>query len=57
MNTFSITSTKTMAYNAAASTQAFAIIEKLVGVTGAILRAARRMGAASTAPVLRAAHS
>ena len=35
MNTLSITSTKTMSYDAAASVQGFAIVEKLVSVTGA----------------------
>jgi hypothetical protein len=57
MNTLSITSTKTMAYDAAASAQGFAIVEKLVSVTGAILQAARTIGAVSTGPALRAARA
>ena len=57
MSTLSITSTKTMSYDADASVQAFAIVEKLVSVTGAVLQAARRIGAVSTVPALRAAHA
>jgi hypothetical protein len=57
MNTLSITSTKTMTYDAAASAQGFAIVEKLVSVTGAILQAARTMGAVSSVPALRAARN
>jgi hypothetical protein len=57
MNTLSITSTKTMTYDAAASAQGFAIVEKLVSVTGALLQAARRVGAVSTVPALRAARA
>ena len=51
MNTLSITSTGTMTYDANASAQAFAIVEKLVSVTGALLQAARKI---SPIPVLRA---
>jgi hypothetical protein len=54
MNALSITSTKTMTYDAEASVQAFAIVEKLVSVTGALLQAARRVGSFSTVPALRA---
>ena len=57
MNTLSITSTKTMTYDAAAAAQSFAIVEKLVSVTGALLQAARRIGSVSTVPALRAAHA
>jgi hypothetical protein len=57
MNTLSITSTKTMTYDAAAAAQGFAIVEKLVSVTGALLQAARRVGAVSTVPALRAARA
>ena len=57
MNTLSITSTKTMTYDAAASAQGFAIVEKLVSVTGAILQAARKIGSVSTVPALRAAQA
>lgn len=53
MNTLSITSTSTMTYDAEASAQSFAIIEKLVGFTGALIRAARQITAAR--PALRAA--
>ena len=41
MNTLSITSTKTMTYDAGASERAFAIVEKLFSFTGAVLRAGR----------------
>jgi hypothetical protein len=57
MNPLSITSTKTMSYDAEASVQAFAIVEKLVNFTGAVLQAARKVGSASTVPALRAAHA
>ena len=57
MNTLSITSTKTMTYDAVASAHGFAIVEKLVSVTGAILRAARKVGSVSTVPALRAAQA
>ena len=57
MNTLSITSTKTMTYDAAAAAQSFAIVEKLVSVTGALLQAARRIGSVSTVPALRAAQA
>ena len=57
MNTLSITSTKTMSYDADASVQAFAIVEKLVSFTGAVLQAARKIGAVSTVPALRAAQA
>lgn len=57
MNTLSITSTRTMTYDAAASAQGFAIVEKLASVTGAVLQAARKIGAVSTIPALRAAQA
>lgn len=57
MNTLSITSAKTMSYDAVASVRAFAIVEKLVSVTGAVLQAARKIGAVSTIPALRAARA
>ena len=57
MNTLSITSTKTMTYNEEASVQCFAIVEKLVSFTGAVLQAARKIGAVSTVPALRAAQA
>lgn len=57
MNTLSITSTKTMTYDAAASAQGFAIVEKLVSVTGAVLQAARKIGSVSTVTALRAARA
>ena len=57
MNILSITSTKTMSYDADASVQAFAIVEKLVSFTGTVLEAARKIGAVSTVPALRAAHA
>ena len=57
MNTLSITSTRTMSYDAAASAQSFAIVEKLAIVTGALLQAARKVGAVSTIPALRAAQA
>ena len=41
MNTLSITSTRTMTYDAAAAVQGFAIVERLVNFTGALLQAAR----------------
>ena len=57
MNTLSITSTKTLSYDEAASLQAFAIVEKLASFTGAVLRAARKIGSVSTVPALRATHA
>jgi hypothetical protein len=57
MNILSITSTKTMSYDAGASVQAFAIVEKLVSFAGTVLEAARKIGAVSTVPALRAAHA
>ena len=57
MNTLSITSTKTMSYDVDASVQAFAIVEKLISFTGTVLQAARKIGAVSTVPALRAAHA
>lgn len=57
MNTLSITTTKTMTYDAAESAQGFAIVEKLVSVTGAVLQAARKIGSVSTVPALRAARA
>jgi hypothetical protein len=57
MNTLSITSTKTLSYDEAASLQAFAIVEKLASFTGAVLLAARRIGSVSTVPALRAARA
>jgi hypothetical protein len=43
MNTLSITSTKTMTYDPAASAHSFAIVEKLTSLTGALLKAARKL--------------
>jgi hypothetical protein len=57
MNTLSITSTKTMTYDAAASAQGFAIVEKLVSFSGSVLEAARKIGSVSTVPALRAAQA
>jgi hypothetical protein len=57
MNTLSITSTKTLTYDAASAVQGFAIVEKLVSVTGAILRAAQQIGSVSTVSALRAARA
>jgi hypothetical protein len=57
MNTLSITSTKTMSYDADASVRGFAIVEKLVSFAGAVLQAARKIGVVSTVPVLRGAHA
>jgi hypothetical protein len=57
MNALSITSSKTMSYDAAASVQAFAIVEKLVTFTGTVLQAARKTGKVSTVPALRAAQA
>jgi hypothetical protein len=57
MNALSITSTKTMTYDAAMAAQGFAIIEKLASVTGALLQAARRIGSASTTPARRTANA
>jgi hypothetical protein len=57
MNTLSITSTKTMTYDATTSAQSFAIIEKLASVTGTLLQAARKIGSVSTVPALRAAQA
>lgn len=57
MNALSITSTKTMTYDATAAAQSFAIVEKLVSVTGALLQAARKIGSVSTVPALRAAQA
>jgi hypothetical protein len=57
MNTLSITSAKTMSYDADASVQAFAIVEKLVSFTGVVLQTACKIGAVSTVLALRAAHA
>lgn len=57
MNTLSITSTRTMTYDAAAAVQGFAIVERLVNFTGALLQAARKIGSVSTVPALRAAQA
>jgi hypothetical protein len=58
MNTLSITSTtKTMSYDADASAQAFAIVEKLVSFAGTVLRAARKIGAVSIVRALHAAQA
>jgi hypothetical protein len=57
MNSLSITSIQTMSYDAAASVAGFAIVEKLVSFTGAVLQAARKIGAVSTVPALRAAQA
>jgi hypothetical protein len=57
MNTLSITSSKTMSYDASASVQAFAIVEKLVSFTDTVLQAARKIGTVSTVPAFRAAQA
>ena len=57
MNTLSITSTKTMTYDAAAALNGFAIVEKLASVTGSLLKAARKIGTVSAVPALRAAQA
>jgi hypothetical protein len=56
MNTLSITSTKTMTYDPAASARSFAIVEKLANLTGALLEAARKLRP-STVPASRAARA
>lgn len=55
MSTLSITSTKTMTYDAAASVRAFAIVEKLASFTGTVLEATRHIG--SLANARRAAYA
>jgi hypothetical protein len=57
MNTLSITSTKTVSYDATRAGQNFAIIEKLVSVTRIVLQRARKIGAVSAGPALRAAQA
>lgn len=57
MNTLSMTSTQTMTYDATASVEGFAIVEKLVSFTGAVIEAARKIGSVSTVPALRAAQA
>jgi hypothetical protein len=57
MNTLSITSTRTMTYDAAAAAQGFAIVERLSTFTSAVLEAARKIGAVSTVPAFRAAQA
>ena len=57
MNNLSITTTKTMSYDAPAAGHGFAIVERLASVTGAVLQAARKIGAASAIPALRAAQA
>ena len=57
MNTLSITSTRTMTYDATAAAHGFAIVEKLISFTGTVLQAARKIGAVSTVPALRAAQA
>ena len=56
MNTLSITSTKTMTYDPAASARSFAIVERLANLTGALLRAARKL-AVPAASARRAAQA
>ncbi len=57
MNTLSITTIKTMSYDADAAVQSFAIVEKLVSVTGALLKSARRFTAGFGVPAFRAAQA
>jgi hypothetical protein len=57
MNTLSITSSKTVSYDATRAAQSFAIIEKLVSVTGIVLQTARKIGAVSAGPALRASQA
>jgi hypothetical protein len=57
MNALSITSTKTMTYDAVASAHGFAIVEKLDSFTGAVLQAARKICVVFTSPALRGAHA
>lgn len=54
MTTLSIITTRTMGYDAPVAVHGFAIVERLASVTGALLQAARRIGAISTVPALRA---
>lgn len=53
MTTLSITSLKSMTYDAEAYARGFAIVEKLASFTGALLRAARNLRV-SAAPAQRA---
>jgi hypothetical protein len=55
MNALSILSTKTMTYDAQASLQGFAIIEKLAGFAGTLISVARQF--ATRVPALRAAQA
>ena len=57
MTTLSITSIKTMGYDAEAAAHGFAIIERLANVTGALLQATRRLGTAAAAPAARSAQA
>jgi hypothetical protein len=57
MNTLSITSTKTMTYDPAASAHGFAIVEKLASLTGALLVAARKLRGPAAVPAPRAARA
>ena len=57
MNTLSITSTKTMAYDATAALQSFAIVEKLVSFTGTVMQSTRKMWCMTAGPALRVAHA
>lgn len=58
MNILSITSTKTMSYDADASARAFAIIEKLINFTNTVLKAARKIwSSVSNVPALRTTHA
>jgi hypothetical protein len=57
MNTLSITSTKTMTYDATAAVQSFAIVEKLVSFTGTVLQSTRKMWSMTAGPALRVAHA
>jgi hypothetical protein len=55
MHTLSITSTKTMTYEADRSVETFAVIEILFAFAGVVFQAARRIGTVSTVPAFRAA--
>ena len=56
MNTLSITSTKTMTYDPVAAAHGFAIVERLATLTGALLKAARKLQMPVHAPAPVARH-
>lgn len=57
MNTLSITTTKTMSYDQTRALQGFAVVERLMSVTGALLQARRSIRFTSIVPALRAAQA